>query len=160
MTQAERYAWFSLAAWVVILFFLLSRFTTGYAFLGQSLGLTIVEQSAAQLLVTYVTLGIVAAILEVLIIVPMVIRTGHGDIVKDERDRAIDARANLIGYAYMAGMMHVIVIHVLANAAFGGHVLPQINLTSLTGVAFALLFILTTAEIVKRLAVVWQYRMA
>lgn len=160
MTQAERYAWFSLVAWALILFFLVSRFTTGYEFLGQSLGLTVVEQSAAQLLVTYVSLGIVAAILEVLIIVPMAIRSGQGGIVKDERDRAIDARANFIGYGYMAGMMHIIVIHLLANAAFGGHALPQVNLTSLTGVAFALLFVLTTAEIVKRVAVVWQYRLS
>jgi hypothetical protein len=160
MTQAERYAWLSLMAWLLILFFLVARFTTGYEFLGQTIGLTIVEQSAAQLLVTYVTLGIVAAILEVLIIVPMVIRTGHGDIIRDERDRAIDARANAIGYVFLAGMLHVIVFHVLANAAFGGHILPRIDLASLTGVAFALLFVLTSAEIVKRVAVIFQYHSA
>lgn len=41
MSQNERYAWFSLIAWIAILFFLMTRFTAGIDILGQSLGLTI-----------------------------------------------------------------------------------------------------------------------
>lgn len=160
MSQFERYAWLSLVAWCVILFFLLTRFTAGFEILGQSLGLTIVEQSAAQLFWTYVTVGVLAAVAEVAIIVPMAVAANKGDIEKDERDRLIDSRANSAGYWFMAAALNVIVIHVLANAAFGGHVMPVLDLTGVTGVAFVLLLVLTLSEIVKRIAVVWQYRLA
>ena len=160
MSQAERYAWFSLVAWGAILFFLLTRFTAGVEVLGQSLGLTLVEQSAGQLLWTYVALAVIAIVAESLIAGILAARAGEGGVEKDERDLAIEARANLASYWFMAAALNVIVIHVLANAAYGGHALPQLNLTSLTGIAFALLFVLTVAEIVKRIAIIWNYRAA
>lgn len=160
MSQAERYAWFSLIAWGAILFFLVTRFTAGVEVLGQSFGLTIVEQSAGRLLWTYVALAVIAIVAESVIAGVLAARSGKTDVEKDERDLAIEARANLASHWFTAAALNVIVIHVLANAAYGGHDLPQLNLTSLTGVAFALLFVLTTAEIVKRIAVIWNYRSA
>ena len=160
MSHAERYAWLSLVAWTAILFFLLTRFTDGIEVLGQSFGLTIVEQSASRLLWTYVSLAVVAIIAESVIASVLAVRSGKEAVERDERDVAIEARANLTSYWFMAAALNVIVIHVLANAAYGGHTLPQLNLTSLTGVAFALLFVLTSAEIVKRIAVIWNYRAA
>jgi hypothetical protein len=145
---------------VAILLFLLMRFTAGVEVLGQSFGLTIVEQPAGRLLWTYVSLAVIAIIAESVIASVLAVQAGKGGVDKDERDAAIEARANLTSYWFMAAALNVIVIHVLANAAYGGHVLPQLNLTSLTGVAFALLFVLTGAEIVKRLAVIWSYRAA
>jgi hypothetical protein len=158
MSHAERYAWYSLFAWIAILFFLLVRFTAGIEILGQSFGLTIVEQSAGKLLWTYVTLAVIAIVAESVIASVLAVRAGAGKVERDERDIAIEARANLTAYGFMAVALNVIVLHVLLNAAYGGHSLPQLNLTSVTGVAFALLFVLATAEIVKRLAVIWNYR--
>lgn len=159
MSQNERYAWFSLIAWIAILFFLLTRFTAGIDILGQSLGLTIVEQSAGRLLWTYVTLVIVAIVAES--VIAAVIAAPKGDeIEKDERDLAIEARAKLAAYWFVAAAINVIVIHVLANAAYDRHILPELVLTSPTGIAFALLFVLTVAEIVNRIAIIWNYRTA
>lgn len=157
MTHAERYAWFSLFAWIAILFFLLVRFTAGIEILGQSFGLTIVEQSAGKLLWTYVTLAVIAIVTESIIAAVLATRGGE-KVERDERDIAIEARANLTSYGFMAVALNVIVLHVLLNAAYGGHSLPQLNLTSVTGIAFALLFVLAAAEIVKRLATIWNYR--
>ena len=158
MSHAERYAWFSLFAWIAILFFLLVRFTAGIEVLGQSFGLTIVEQSAGKLLWTYVTLAIIAIVAETVIASVLAARHGKEKIERDERDIAIESRANLTSYGFVAVALNVIVLHVLLNAAYGGHNLPQLNLTSLTGVAFALLFVLAAAEVVKRVAIIWNYR--
>lgn len=160
MTQAERYAWISLVAWLAILFFLLTRFTAGFEVFGQTLGLTVVEQPAGRLLWTYVSLAVIAIVAESVIAGVLAAQAGKDGVEKDERDLAIEVRANLASYWFMAAALNVIVIHVLANAAYGGHTLPQLNLTSLTGVAFALLLVLTVAEIVKRMAVIWNYRAA
>jgi hypothetical protein len=86
------------------------------------------------------------------------VRNGKAEVEADERDHAIEARANLTSYWFMAASLNVIVLHVLLNAAYGGHDLPQLNLTSLTGIAFALLFVLASAEVVKRIAIIWNYR--
>lgn len=158
MSHAERYAWLSLFAWVAILFFLLVRFTAGVEVLGQSFGFTIVEQSANKLLWTYITLAVIAIVAESVIASVLAVRQGNAKVERDERDIAIEARANLTSYGFMAVALNVIVLHVLLNAAYGGHSLPQLNLTSLTGIAFALLFVLAAAEVVKRLAIIWNYR--
>ena len=158
MTHAERYAWFSLAAWLAIVFFLLMRFTTGTEILGQSLGLTIVEQPAAKLLGTYVTLAIIAIIAESVIATVMAVTSGKTTVEADERDHAIEARANLAAYWFMAAAVNVIVLQVLASAAYGSHVLPE--LTTLTGMSFVLLLTLALAEVVKRIALIWNYRAA
>lgn len=160
MTQAERYAWLSLIVWIAILFFLLTRFTAGMEIFGQSLGLTIVEQSAKRLLWTYVTLAVIAIIAETVIAAVIAAPKGD-DIDKDERDLAIEARAKLVSYWFMAVALNVIVIHVLLDAAYGHDNVPlTLNLTSPTGVAFALLLVLALAEIVHRLALIWNYRTA
>ena len=160
MSRAECYAWISLVAWAAILFFLLARFTTGVEVLGQSLGLTIVEQPAARLLWTYASLALIAIVAEIVIAAVLAARSGSEGVEKDERDLAIEVRANLASYWFTAAALNVIVLQVLANAAYGGSVLSQLNLTSATGMAFALLLVLTLAEIVKRIAVIWNYRAA
>ena len=160
MTYTERYAWLSLAAWGAVLFVLLTKFTAGFEILGQSFGLTIVEQSAARLMWTYLSLGLIAGAAEAVIQILLQAQSGKSKLETDERDRAIQARAHLVSYWFMAAALNVIIIHVLANAAFGGHVMPQIDLTSVTGIAFALLLVLILAEIVQRGALIWQYRTA
>jgi amino acid permease len=160
MTQAERYAWYSLIAWIAILYFLLTHFTAGFDLFGNSIGLTIVEQSAAKLLWTYITLAVIAIIAES-VIAAVIAAPKSDDIEKDERDHAIEARAKLVSYWFMTIALNGIVIHVLLNAAYGhDNVRLTLNLTTLTGVAFALLLVLTLAEIVHRAAVIWNYRRA
>lgn len=163
MSSSERYAWFSLVAWIAILLFLWMRFTTGIEILGQTVGLTIVEQSAAKLLGTYVSLAVFAIIAESIIAGSTAAAAALQGVVKDERDHAIESRANLAAYWFMAAMVNVIVIQVLAGTAFGGRAilqLPLTNLTTMTGISFALLVILVGAEIVKRIALIWNYRTA
>lgn len=160
MSQAERYAWLSLVAWVVILFLLWGRFTAGVEILGQSLGLEIVEQSAAQLLWTYVWLAVIAIVAESAIAAVIAAWRGGADIEKDERDLAIEGRANLASYWFVAIALNVIVIRVLSQAAYGELGLPLLDLSSLTGIAFAILLVLSLAEIVKRIALIWNYRLA
>ncbi len=157
MSQAERYAWASLAAWTAILLYLLTRFTAGVEILGQSLGATLVEQSPGKLLWTYVTLMVIAVVAEAIIAAALA-RKGQDDIEKDERDHAIERRANLAAYWFTAGALNVVVIHVLATATYGRYV--DLDLTSPTGIAFVILAVLIGAEIVKRLAVIWNYRAA
>ena len=159
MSTSERYAWASVAVWVGILFFLFARFTTGYEVLGQSLGFVIVEQPPARLLWTYVSVCLIAAVGEAVVMSVLAFGT-DGAIERDERDRAINARANLASYWFTASALNVIIIHVLMNAVYGGSILPNIDLMSVTGIAFALLLVLTLAEIVKRAAVIWNYRLA
>jgi hypothetical protein len=159
MTQAERYAWYSLIAWLAILYFLLTRFTDGINLFGDSLGLTIVNQSAARLFWTYVTLAVIAIIAETVIAAAAAPK--KDDIDRDERDLAIEARAKLASYWFMTAALNVIVIHTLLNAAYGREALPlTLDLTSHTAIAFALLLVLTLSEIVHRIAVIWNYRRA
>jgi hypothetical protein len=54
--------------------------------------------------------------------------------------------------------LNVIVFHVLASAAFGSPLISGLNLTSTTGIAFAILFVLVGAEVVNRAALIWNYR--
>lgn len=160
MSEAERYAWYSLIAWAAILFLLLSRFTDGIEILGQSLGLTLVEQTAGRLLWTYIALAVLAIIAESIVATILAVRAGKERVEKDERDHAIEARANLASYWFMAIALNVIVLHGLMNAAYGKAMFVFMDLTSLTGIAFALLLVLTLAEIVKRIATIWNYRAA
>lgn len=157
MSHAERYAWMSLIAWSGILFFLIARFTAGVEVLGQSLGLTLVEQSAARLLWTYVLLAVTAIVAESAIAAVLAARRERG-VERDERDVAIEARANLAAYWFTGAALNVVVIHVLASAAYGPPLLPWLELTSLTGVAFVLLLVLTLGQVVQRVATLWAYR--
>lgn len=160
MSRTERYAWLSLLAWIAILFFLLVRFTTGIELLGHSFGFTIVEQSAGKLFGTYVSLTIAVIVFESIIASVTATVGRNGSVEKDERDHAIEARANLASYWFTAASLNIIVIQVLASAAYGITLLKDINLVTPTGVVLALLLVLVGAEIVKRIALIWNYRAA
>ena len=112
---------------------------------------------------TYVSLAVFAIIAESIIAGSTAAAAALQGVVKDERDHAIESRANLAAYWFMAASVNVIVIQVLAGAAFGGRAIPQLpltNLTTMTGISFALLVTLVGAEIVKRVALIWNYRAA
>ena len=158
MASTERYAWLSLVAWIGIMFFLLMRFTTGVEILGNSLGFVIVEQSAARLLGIYISITIAAVIAESVIAGVTSAQAAARGVERDERDALISQRASLASYWFMAVALNVIVFQVLASATYGKPLVEGLNLTTTTGVAFAILFVLVGAEIVNRAALIWNYR--
>lgn len=158
MASTERYAWLSLVAWIGIMFFLLMRFTTGVEILGNSLGFVIVEQSAARLLGIYISITIAAVIAESVIAGVTSAQAAARGVERDERDALISQRASLASYWFMAVALNVIVFQVLASATYGEPLVEGLNLTTTTGVAFAILFVLVGAEIVNRAALIWNYR--
>ena len=158
MSGSERYAWLSLIAWIAIMLFLLMRFTTGFELFGNSFGLKIVEQSAARLLGIYASI-IIAAIIAEGIIAAVTSLAGKG-VERDERDLMISQRANLVSYWFMALALNLIIFHILASATYGRAPIDGLDLTTTTGVAFAILFVLVGAEVVNRTALIWHYRKA
>jgi hypothetical protein len=158
MANAERYAWLSLVAWIGIMLFLLMRFTTGVEILGNSLGFEIVEQSAARLLGIYISITIAAIIAESVIAGATAAYAATKGVESDERDAMIAQRSSLASYWFVAIALNVIVFHVLASATYGSPLISGLNLTSTTGIAFAILFVLVGAEIVNRAALIWNYR--
>jgi hypothetical protein len=159
MSGSERYAWLSLVAWIAIMLFLLMRFTTGFELFGNSFGLTIVEQSAARLLGIYFSIIIAAIIAEGIIAAVIAITTADKAVERDERDLLISQRANLTSYWFVALALNLIVVHILASATYGRPLVAGMDLT-MTGVAFAILFVLVGAEVVNRAALIWNYRSA
>jgi len=155
MANAERYAWWSLVAWIGIMFFLLMRLATGVA---NSLGFEIVEQSAARLLGIYISITIAAIIAESVIAGATAAYAATKGVERDERDAMIAQRASLASYWFVAIALNVIVFHVLASATYGSPLISGLNITSTTGIAFAILFVLVGAEIVNRAALIWNYR--
>ena len=149
MSEHEKTAWWSFSATVLIWLFLAMRFTDG----GR-----IVEMPAGAALGTYIqmiVLWIVAAI------VPAVLaaRNPAGQ-VKDERDRAIDARGDRWeGYVVVIAI-NVLVVHLLGRGLYPDRTpsVPMPDLSSTTALMFALLTTLFLAEAVKQAVVLWQYR--
>ena len=149
MSEHEKTAWWSFSATVLIWLFLAMRFTDS----GR-----IVEMPAGAALGTYIqmiVLWIVAAI------VPAVLaaRNPAGQ-VKDERDRAIDAKGDRWeGYVVVIAI-NVLVVHLLARGLYSDRT-PSVtipDLSSTTALIFALLTTLFLAETVKQAVVLWQYR--
>ena len=158
MTGTERYAWLSLIAWICIMLFLLMRFTTGFEVFGNSIGLTIVEQSAGQLLGIYLGITIAAIVAESVIAGTTAAFGAGKGVQEDERDVMISRRASLASYWFVALSLNLIVFHVLASSAYGSALVDGLDFASNTGIAFAILFVLVGAEIVNRAALVWNYR--
>ena len=54
--------------------------------------------------------------------------------------------------------VNVLIIHALAQAAFAGHVLPSIDLGTLSVLFYALLTVLFVGHITSQAATIWLYR--
>ena len=66
-TVAEKKAWAELTIWVGALLFIWMRLTAGVDVLGQSIGFTVIEQSATRLFRAYLGVGILAAIAQLVV---------------------------------------------------------------------------------------------
>ncbi len=146
MSRAEQYSWASLAALAAVFWWFQMRMLDGW---------TVVEQSAAALFAVYVVVIIASIALEVAI---AVILSPGKEIEKDERDHAIEARANQNERLFLIISVNVLVFHLLADAAFAGHVLPSIDMTNHATLFFLLFSLLFIAEAIKRLSTIALYR--
>lgn len=157
MSTSEKRAWAEVVIWSLLLAWVLVRFTDGIEILGQSLGPHIVEQGVRSLIAVYVAVGILAAIAH-LAVQGYFRSRGEDTEFRDERDRAIETRANQVGYWFGIVVLNVVIIHVLATEATGnGDARPGTLLTT-TGVVFVLLAALIAQEIVRNAALLVLYR--
>lgn len=148
MSEHEKYAWGSLVASALVWAFFTMRLTEGG---------WVAEVSARHMLWTYVA-TVILMIVSHSIIAALLAARGAREALKDERDVAIEARADRIEGYVLTVVINVLVVHALADAAFAGHALPRIDLASLPVLVFALLSALFASHIVKQAAVIWQYR--
>jgi hypothetical protein len=148
MSEHEKYAWASLAASVLIWAFFAMRMTEG--------GL-VAEVSARHMLWTYAATVVLMAVSHSIIAAMLAVRQpGIG--LKDERDLAIESRAERIEGYVIAIAVNALIIHALAYAAFAGHSMPRIDLGSLPTLVFALLTTLFAGHGVKQAVTIWSYR--
>lgn len=148
MSEHEKFAWASLVASALVWAFLAMRMTEGG---------WVVEASPGHMLWTYAATVVLMAFAHAVIAAVLAARP-HGIAFKDERDRAIEARADRIeGYVVLVAI-NVLVLHALADAAFAGHALPRIDLASLPTLVFALLTTLFAGHLVKQAVTIWMYR--
>jgi heme/copper-type cytochrome/quinol oxidase subunit 2 len=148
MSSHEKHAWASLLAAILVWLYLSMRMTAGWA---------MAEVTVRHMVWTYIAVIILLIVAHALIAAALAARDG-GEAFKDERDRAIEARAERVeGYVVLAAI-NIVVIHALAHAAYAGHVLPRIELTSLPTLVFVLLSTLFAGHAAKQLAVIWLYR--
>lgn len=149
MVRAERYALFSLIGLGAVWWFFQMRLLDGW---------TVVDQPPGRLFFTYILVIGLATLAEGL--AAGVTRLfGRGDAVdKDERDRAIEARANQNERVFIIAAVNVVVWQLLAEGAFAGHVLPRYDLTEPSVLFFVLFSVLFFGEAVKRISTLWLYR--
>ena len=157
MSTAEKRAWTEVLLWSAALAYVWIRFTAGWEFAGQSFGLEVVEQGAAQVFATYLGTGLFVAAAQ--LVVWAVFRSrGEDPERRDEREQLIELRSNQIGYWTGVAAINVIIVHVIASQAFAfGRDMP-LQLTSMTGIAFALLFTLIIQEVARNGAALVLHR--
>jgi hypothetical protein len=118
-------------------------------------GWTIAEQSAGALFEVYIVVIVATTFLEIVIAAML---SPRKSIDKDERDQAIEARANLNERLFMIGAVNVLIWQALWEGVLEGHALPKIDLTNLPTLFFFLFTILFAGEAVKRLSTIILYR--
>lgn len=157
LSVAEKKAWTELAIWGAALLFVWIRLTAGVDLLGQSIGLTVIEQSAARLFGTYLGVGIMAAIAQLVV---WVYFKSKGELIdfRDERDLAIERHANQSAYWVGVFSAQCVILHVLANDAFKRSNFAILDLTSATGIVLALVTILLLQEIARNIAMLILYK--
>jgi hypothetical protein len=148
MSEHEKYAWLSLIGSGLVWLFFEMRMLDGWQ---------LADVSARHMLWTYVTVVVLMIVLHA-VSAGIVAAQGRGDVQKDERDHAIEARADRIeGYVVLAAI-NVLIIQALAQTAYTGRSLARIELTSVPALVFALISVLFLGHIGKQVATIWSYR--
>lgn len=144
----------SLAACVLVWAFLTMRLTEG--------GVP-VPVPAKHLLFTYAAVVVLMVAALALVGALLAVRRERqgrgGEVERDERDAAIELRAERIsGFVGLAGL-NVLVVHAIGTVAFGGGAanLPAMP-DSISGYVFALLSVGFAAHAAGQMATLWLYR--
>lgn len=149
MSREEKYSWLSLIGLFAVFWWYQMRMLDGLA---------IADQSAGRLFSVYIAVIIASTVIEI-IIASLLAGTGGGRRVeKDERDRAIEARANSNERIFIIAAVNVLIWQALMEGVFAGHALPKIKLTDLPTLFFALFTVVFAGEAVKRISTIWLYR--
>ena len=149
MSRAEQYSWASLAGLAAVFWWFQMRMLDGW---------TIVDQPATRLFGVYVVVIAASTIVEIIIVTGLSAVSGRKELEKDERDHAIEARANLNERLFIIGAVNVLIWQALMEGVFAGHALPRIDLTRLPTLFFFLFAILFAGEMVKRISTIWLYQ--
>jgi len=157
LSVAEKKAWAELAIWIGALLFIWMRLTAGVDLLGQSIGFTVIEQSATRIFRAYLGVGILAAIAQLAV---WVYFKSKGELIdfRDERDLAIEKQANQTAYWVGVFTAQFVIIHVLANEAFKRSPVASLDLTSATGIVLALITILLLQEVARNITLIYLYK--
>jgi hypothetical protein len=148
MSHHEKYAWGSLGASLLVWGFLTMRMTDNWA---------VVPVSPGHMIWTYVAVVVLMIAAHSALAGALNARAGARG-AKDERDLAIEARAERIeGWAVLVSV-NVLIIHGLAEAVYAGHVMPRIDLTALPVLFYVLLTVLFLGHVVSKAAIIWLYR--
>ncbi len=157
LSVAEKKAWAELAIWIGALLFIWMRLTAGVDLLGQSIGFTVIEQSATRIFRAYLGIGILAAIAQLAV---WAYFKSKGELIdfRDERDLAIEKQANQTAYWVGVFTAQFFIIHVLANEAFKRSPVASLDLTSATGIVLALITILLLQEVARNITLLYLYK--
>lgn len=150
MSRAELYSWASLTAMAAIFWWFQMRMLDGF---------TIVDQSASALLGVYVAILIACALAGVLIASLLAAITRGKSEPMDERDRAIEAQANLNERIVLIVAINIVIWQALMEGVFAGHKLPRLDLAHLPTLFFVLFTILFLGEAVKLISTIALYRL-
>lgn len=149
MAEREKYAWASLGATVLVYLYFQMRMMDGWAIVGAS---------PRQMIGTYVTVIIMAIIAEI-IIAAILAGARKGKIaLADERDLAITAKAHRNEGYFGLAAINIVIIHVLAEDAYPGHIFPSIDLTTVPAIFFVLFSTLFLGHFVNLISTIVYYR--
>jgi len=149
MSQAEKYSWASLVTTGLIFWFFQMRMLDGWQ---------VAEQTPGRLLVVYSTVVIVFIIAESVIAGFVAARGGKHDIEKDERDIAIEAKANRNASYFTMAALNIVVIQMLAGQVYTESRLSFFDLTSTASIFFVLFAVLISAHLVNLISTLIAYR--
>ena len=158
MTKSERYAWGSLIATAAIFYFFQMRMLDGW---------TVVEQPATAIFGTFVIVVVLSIIAEG-VLAGYVFSDRLSGPDADERDKAIEARANANSGIFYTAALSIIALQTIAAEAFVDHprfddlTVIAINnflaLDSAAKVFFTLFSLIFVAHFVKLISSLWMYR--
>ncbi len=157
MSAHEKRTWCELALWSFVLFFIWMRLTDGVTVLGQSFGLSIIDQDAVTLLRTYGSIGVIAALGQ-LIIRSVLFRRSPSEVESDERDVFIERRSDQIGYWAGVTGINVLIVHVLLTERFRFREDMPLDFVSPAGILLGLITVFMAQEIARGIAILVLYR--
>ena len=124
MSRSEQYSWLSLLGLGAVFFWFQMRLLDGWS---------VADQSASSLLGVYIVTLALATGVDIAISAFLAAQHKGRAIERDERDRAIEARANLNERIFLIAAVNVLIWQALMEGVFAGHALPKIDLASASG---------------------------